>query len=72
MQPGSNSQNFVKHMQCFAVVIFTAFESNHTADTRLPSFWPIKTRNSHSLCSNVHSLAQISFRAVHSKKDFAS
>ena len=31
----SSSQNFVKDMQCFAVVNFTAFESNHTADTGL-------------------------------------
>ena len=34
----SNSQNFVKDMQCFAVVNFTAFESNHTADIVLPNF----------------------------------
>ena len=34
----SKSQSFVKDMQCFAVVSFTAFESNHTADTGLSSF----------------------------------
>ena len=28
----SNSQNFVKYMQCFAVVISTAFELNYTAE----------------------------------------
>ena len=28
----SNSQNFIKDMQCFAVINFTVFESNHTAD----------------------------------------
>ena len=32
------SQNFVMYMQCSAVLIFIAFESNHAADTSLPSF----------------------------------
>ena len=34
----SNSQNFVKYMQCSAVVISSAFESNHIADMSLQSF----------------------------------
>ena len=49
----SNSQNFVKYMQCFAVVISTAFESNHTADTGLQSFEP---RNLANQNANSHSL----------------
>ena len=32
------SQNSVKDMQCFAVMNFTAFESNHTADTGVRDF----------------------------------
>ena len=56
----SNLQNFVKDMQCFAMVNFTAFESNHTADTGLWSFnhtiWPIKMQHSHPLCSKIESI----------------
>ena len=35
----SNSQNFAKYMQCFAVVISTVVKSNHTADTGLQCAW---------------------------------
>ena len=54
----SNSQNFGKYMQCFAVVNFTEFESNHTTlQTSVNrvvnhSIWPIKTPHFHSLCSD--------------------
>ena len=34
----SNSQNCAKYMKCSAVVISTAIESNHTADTGLLSW----------------------------------
>ena len=37
-QHASNSQNFVKYMDCFAVVISSAFELNHIADMSLQSF----------------------------------
>ena len=33
----NNSQNFVKYMRCSAVVISSAFESNHIADMSLQS-----------------------------------
>ena len=50
----SNSQNFVKDMQCFAVVDFTAFESNHTADTGLQSFQPRNLANQNATFSFIH------------------
>ena len=61
----SNSQNFVKDMQCFAVVNFTALESNHTADTGLRSFnhtiSPIKMRHSYSLCSKIEFIRNLTY-----------
>ena len=59
------TQNFVKDMQYFAVVNFTAFESNHTADTGLSSFnhaiWPIKMWHSHSLCSKIEFVRHLTY-----------
>ena len=61
----SNSQNFVKDMQCFAVVNFTVFELNHTADTSLRRFihtiWPIKMQHSHSLCSEIEFIRHLTY-----------
>ena len=62
----NNSQKFVKYMQCFAVVISTAFESNYIADTGLPrdfnhAIWSIKTRHSHSLFSKIFCEANLHF-----------
>ena len=55
-------------MQCFAVVNFTTFESNHTADTSLRSFnhtiWPIKMRHSHSLCSKIEFIRQLTYMCL--------
>ena len=61
----SNSQYFVKDMQCLAVVNFTEFEWNNTADTCVRSFnhtiWPIKARHSHSLCSKIEFIRHLTY-----------
>ena len=46
-----NSQNFVKYMQCSAVVISGAFESNHIADISLQSFQPRELTNQNATFS---------------------
>ena len=46
----NNSQNFVKYMQCSAVVISGAFESS--TELLITRMDQSKLRHSHSLCSN--------------------